>query len=288
MLKSSFDTWSPQGEIVRDYVGRGGVQHHVEWCGKRLVWKVSNHVSLPHRRKKRNKISHFSRASRFRMLCMVATINWYKCLPGSFLTLSFDEESDDMNSQRTNQARHVFWRHLERYAGRQLAGIWRVEWLPRQSGRRVGVWVPHVHIMAFRTPFVHWTKIRSWWQDALQVSKANTKVNCLYTPKQAGCYIAKYCGKVEECGPLGYSSYLNTVNGRHWGVFRPSLLPKCKTHEFALPPGELLDYAYETALHSLPFSLDAACGSFTLLGDAAERVGRILLSSSLTTPPTHR
>jgi len=288
MLKASFDTWSPAGDVVRDYIGRGGYIHHVEWIGKRLVWKVSDHVALPHQRKKRRRITHFSRASRFRMLCCVATVNWLKGLPGTFFTLTLDEERDDMNSKRLNQARHVFWRSLERYAKKPLSGIWRIEWLPRQTGRRVGVWVPHVHIMAFRTPFVHWRKVRKWWQQALQVNRADTRVNCLFTPKQAGCYIAKYCGKVESFGPLGYSSYLNTVNGRHWGVFRRHLLPRADCFNFALPEGELVQYAYDMAVASLPFQLDGACRSFTLLGDDAEKVGKILLSSGLTSDTTNR
>lgn len=267
---------------------RRGLVHQVAWRGQCLVWTVLKVNSQTPPNRLATTITKFSDASRLRLLKVTNSVIWPKVIPGTFIHLTFDEEKDDVSYDRTSQARYVFWRNVERHTGKHVSGIWRIEWKPRLSGRRVGALVPHLHIMAMRTPFIHWTLYRKWWQQALQVEKAITKVTSLGTPKQCGRYISKYVAKVEPDTSSCYSSISQQPNGRHWGVFRPSLLPRHELQQLVLPPGGRAEAAYQEAIASLPW-LDANyTGSFTLLGPMAEKIGVFLFGHPLTVSPTTR
>lgn len=179
--------------------------------------------------KRRGTCKGFTRASRLRMLKMVSKIDWKNITRGLFITLTLPDACWPMDSSRRTQARHVFLRDLERRLGKPCGALWRIEWQKRQSGVNRGKFLPHFHLIIPGVQFVPWQFINDRWKAALgHRGIVVTDVRRLSDKSMHQVYIAKYAAKLPSLSSLDYLSYLN-IDGRHWGVHRPSLIPKHKT-----------------------------------------------------------
>lgn len=194
---------------------------------------VQFRVSLPHPpivlRKKRREVSSFSPASRRRMLRLVSSVDWRNIKRGLFVTLTFPDQVLPMLAYRRNQARHQFLRSLETYVGQPVGALWRIEWKERLSGRYKGNLCPHFHLIIPGIQFIPYQKISLWWKQAIGwTGHVNTDVARLTNKRHHAVYIAKYAAKVPEASNIYSVSYLN-MDGRHWGVHRPTLIPRYET-----------------------------------------------------------
>lgn len=176
-------------------------------------------------RGKRSEITTFSPKSRKRILQFINTIAWGKIPTSLFLTLTYPDQVDWTTSDERNKHRYLFMRYMENYLGRTVPGIWRVEWLPRQSGDCEGMIAPHFHLLLFGVSYIHYMTVRHWWKKAIGWDKTvSTVVKKCGTAKKAGIYISKYIGKRPKNPYLDIGPYLNT-GGRHWGFLRKDEVP---------------------------------------------------------------
>jgi len=179
--------------------------------------------------KKRGKCKGFTRGSRLRMLKMVSKVDWKNITRGLFVTLTFPDAVWPMELQRRNQARHTFLRDIERHLGVPIGALWRIEWQKRKTGVNKGKFLPHYHLILPGCKFIRWQFVNERWRAALQYRGiVVTDVRKLSDKTMHQVYIAKYAAKLPELSSLDYLSYLN-IDGRHWGVHRPSLIPKHAT-----------------------------------------------------------
>jgi hypothetical protein len=134
-----------------------------------------------------------------------------------------------MDLPRRNQARHTFLRDVEHLLGFSIGALWRIEWQKRKSGVNKGKFLPHFHLIIPGCRFIPWQKINERWRAALGYRGfVVTDVRRLSDKTMHQVYIAKYAAKLPELSSLDYLAYLN-IDGRHWGVHRPALIPRHKT-----------------------------------------------------------
>ena len=85
---------------------------------------------------KRKSIGVFTRQARFRMLKMVASVEWQSIGNSLFITLTYPDEVAHVDHKKRNRERYLFLRYIENYLGKEVAALWRVEYVPHQNGRR--------------------------------------------------------------------------------------------------------------------------------------------------------
>lgn len=168
----------------------------------------------------RGRIQGFSPGSRLRILKLLATIDPECVMPASFITVTWPDGRRP-GYRDVTRAKQVFWRSLEKIAGPTTA-VWRVEWELRKSGKHKGKPMPHIHFVAFKIPFIHYSRINELWKRAIRkTSYVRTEIKPLKSAKQGFAYIAKYVAKKQPSTSLVYAAYLNKSQGRCWGVLRP-------------------------------------------------------------------
>jgi len=174
----------------------------------------------------RKAIQQFSNASRLRLLRLVAKIDWEKSLPALFITLTTpDCVADSSPAERTDQ-REEFKRQIERYLGKPVGVLWRVEWKVRRSGKLKGKMIHHFHLIICNVSFIPWQVIRRAWAVAIKHNGIlKTWVRRVYSPLQCAHYCAKYISKNPS---LDYHPYLciGQTIGRQWGLFRSWAIPR--------------------------------------------------------------
>ena len=196
---------------------------------------------------KRGAIRGFSRASRLRMLSMVAQMDWKGITKGLFVTLTFPDEKWPNGVDQRNKYRYLFLRHMENYLGKQIGALWRIEWVARKSGRYRGKLLPHFHLVIPGIRYIPHRLVRMWWRQVLNHrGPLATDVRRLSSRKMHQVYIAKYCAKVDPSSSLDYAAYLNTP-GRQWGVHRRQLLPFHQRVTFHDLPADAVDVLRSTA-----------------------------------------
>lgn len=215
------------------------------------------------------------------MLKMLNSINLSKIGRSTFITCTWTEEIDNITYKRNTQARSVFWRSVERYTGKHQAAIWRMEWLPRKSGVRENEVRPHLHMLAFDTPWLPKDEVREWWRAALaSVELPRVEVKEIKGVKQTAYYVGKYCGK-PSCN-LVINAYLNRSSmGRSWGVLRPTLLPWYQEKRILLTSSKTLEAIRQKAMEGMTKINRYDNESFTLLGDRAAVIGAELAAAGL-------
>ena len=217
-------------------------------------------------KKPRKGISKFTRASRLRMLSMLATIRWDDVPESSFLTVTYPDPNVHTDSQKRNQERYLLHRMIERFAGITVPTMWRVEWKERLTGANVGEVLPHIHMLAFGGRYVGRERLRSWWRSIIKAEgRLEVDSQIVSAGDTVGLYISKYCGKVEDVSSsLDNGAYLNT--GRQWGVLRKSRLPIYEKQMVEVRSAELLGWLRGLASSVLPNYDPDWGGSFRLLG----------------------
>jgi hypothetical protein len=224
----------------------------------------------------------FSRSARLRLLKEVATIDWRnagKCL---FLTLTYPDEIGPCTYKERTTQRTLVMRRIEKYLGRKVATLWRIEWQDRKSGSRKGELMPHLHILLFGVDYLPWADLRQWWRECLGYGGTlHTFVQLIDGAEGTAKYAAKYAAK--DCSSsLVNAAYLDRLSGRSWGFTRKGQVPKHEKRVF-----RDLTEVQERQLRATGKLLthnptEGEIGSYTLLGEVGRQVARLLLDSSLT------
>lgn len=179
----------------------------------------------------RGRITAFSRQARMRMLRFVAHCNWPAIGKSLFITLTYPDSHARETVAARGMHKSLFFRYAEKFLGRQVPALWRVEWKPRQSGEYTGIVVPHFHLLVCGVRYLHWARVRAWWRQILEVKgPLCTDVQGIEGEGGVADYVAKYAGKIAS---LDIGTYQSSVDpsGRHWGVRRKSAIP---THPVAI------------------------------------------------------
>lgn len=241
-----------------------------------LEWKVLKERIPPYTGKGRGIVHGFSKASRLRLLKILATVDWSRAFPALFVTLTYPDEVVPRTNKLFNAHRAILWRYIEAFLGRQITAIWRIEYMPRKTGKYVGDPWPHYHIMVFATTFIDCDVVNDRWKKSIgHTGYLRTETKQMEAPTQAGSYVASYCGKVSPS--LVNDAYLNKIpTGRQWGILRKPLLPVCEKITARFVQGELTDLGRETAKRSLPYVLDSEDKGFVLFGGPALHISAMM------------
>lgn len=165
---------------------------------------------------KRSAITTFSKASRTRLMRLLATLE-REALP-IFITLTYPAEYP-VSSQ-------IYKRHLDSFAKRltrlepSAAFVWRLEFQKRGA--------PHYHLLVWNVSYLKllaWVS-RAWFEvvgsgDEKHLA-AGTRVENIRSLRGLMAYAAKYVGKID---PLQTSESMGHV-GRWWGVVGREFLPQ--------------------------------------------------------------
>lgn len=216
------------------------------------------------------------------MLKYVATIDLGRARESVFVTLTYPPERERNCYVERTQQRKLFMRAVERYLRRQVCGLWRVEWLPRQSGSTAGEIAPHIHLLLFGVRFIPKELVNEWWKSILDwEGYCRTEIERTREGKQTAYYAAKYVGKRGN-GSLVNAAYLDRVRGRHWGYVRAKLIPRHAVTWITEPTQEQVSYMMKLA-NTMFKQHDIRAGeSFTLMGDYVDSLRQILREMGLT------
>jgi len=248
------------------------VQHYlwdIEMQGQLVTLKAKKQWHDFKPTPKREKVSMFSRPARLRMLKFTATIDWDDIPRGKFITLTYPDECVNHTYRERNVHLDRFHDYLERHLGRRVSLLWRVEWVPRQSGQYVGQWEPHIHLIVLGVGYVEYASMRQWWRQIIGAKEEpHIRFEEMENPRQCGFYISKYCAKVPVSSNLVNAPYPKT-EGRHYGYLRRSGIPRCGSVAFRnVEPSVILDVRRVLSL-SNPLFEPARDLGVSALGDRA-------------------
>lgn len=218
----------------------------------------------------RGNIKEFSRASRLRLLKFIATVAWGKIPTSLFITLSYPDGTkwDDKDIRR--KQKYLFHRYAEKHLGRQISGLWRLEWKARRSGPSRGMFVPHFHLLLFGVGWLHWKRVRAWWRKILgHVGPLATDVQGCKSAKKASIYVSKYVAKLPDDASLDNGAYCNN-QGRHWGYFRPEQIPRETKTVIEGLNGDEYEWLTARANEFIKWRLPGDTNGFVVLGDMAD------------------
>lgn len=246
----------------------------IEIRGNHVQVKIPTTCPKQTRTWKREAITEFSRRSRFRMLCVAASVDWSQVPGADFITLTYPDEKVHWCPYERNKERQRFQRWIEKVHGVQVPTLWRVEWLPRKSGCFRGRVSPHLHLLVLRRSGAQRQEVMRAWGEAIGWTEfVSCKIIPLREGSKAAVYIGKYCGKVEPSERLDNLSYL-TATGRHWGVVHKPLIPLAEVMEPQRLTAEQVLRLRQIAANLLPWFDTALHDGFTLIGKNAERIQR--------------
>lgn len=231
----------------------------------------------------RGPIRKFSNAARMRMRRECARIDWERAVPALFITLTTpDEVADSSPAERTRQ-RESFQRRMEKFLGKKVSALWRIEWVRRRSGKLKGKLIHHFHLIVCNVQYIPWQEIRRWW--ALSIGHdgiLKTWVERIQSPLQCAAYLCKYMSKVPS---LDYAPYLRKDEsiGRQWGMLRTRQIPrKAKQRVFHLWE-EDVDFLVSIGIEKIKDFGRYGPMSFTLFGDDVREACEIYFEKRLET-----
>lgn len=177
--------------------------------------------------------------------------------------------------------RWTFLRYVEKYLGRKVSTIWRIEWEKRKSGRNRGKFACHHHLLLYGVDFIPVELVRKWWAACIQWKQyVVVWVEATFDGEGAAKYVAKYCAKVASSGYLVNPSYLSNV-GRYWGVTRSKNIPRFAPKVFYNLPPDQVTVLVAVASAMLSYYDSRYDMSFTLLGKSAVELAEIFWANSL-------
>lgn len=244
--------------------------------GKLLQVHVSNPQTTPPLPQSRSVIRGFTPSSRLRLLKFIAKVDWSTQKFGLLITLTYPDKVAMRTRKERNRDKYLFLRYMEKFLGKKVYGVWRVEWKERKTGSIRGVVVPHFHFLLVGVRYISHKEINLWWRKILKVKgPLCTDVKQAKNGELAGVYIAKYLSKPSESHCLDNPSYLNS-NGRHYGYVRKKLIPMCPVIQFPNLTEEEIAFLIRQGKDILPHLRGLAPQSFSLLGDKAIETAEIL------------
>lgn len=276
----SLDDLDDEDPRIHDmrWVGDDGGNVVIEWQGSLVCVAYRRGPRICKGQATRGKCMPFSRGSRLRMFKLINRFDWQRAGRSSFITATFPDHLGVPNSEDITYARSRFARAVEGVAGRQVSGLWRVEWQIRKSGRFVGRPMPHVHVLYFTVPYLPGEDVQSRWQQSVgSDTYVNVDIREVRDLRLAMHYIAKYIGKAPDpaaIGLLGIGSYLNM--GRQWGCYRKHLLPLADAGKIRVPPGPMVDELRRIARDAWKACPDSERQGFSLFGPATEKMKEVI------------
>lgn len=264
-----------EGCVEKQYhAASSKVLFYIRKQGTRLDLKVMNQEGKRVEPGERKPILEFSNAARLRLLKFINTVAWEKVTRGIFVTLTYPDDKFDRTIAQRTMDRSRFIRDAERHLASPIAGIWRVEWMPRKTGKFVGVHAPHWHFVLTNVKWLHRKAVRRLWRTILQTDGAlSTHVRALKNGQQCAAYTAKYAAKKPMLATLDIVSKLN-IGGRHYGFFRKDLIPMADTEWIMAPTPEQIAWLLSWGVETLPWLREHYHESFTLLGPKATQAFR--------------
>ena len=181
----------------------------------------------------RKEITDFSAQSRGRLFELFNSLKLNR--RATFVTLTYPTSAVNQTDAKAHL--RSFFKRLERlYKGRNITGIWRMEFQERGA--------IHFHIVFFGLPFIHKTTIAALWAKVTKTYNPFTRIEGVSGHKKLINYVAKYVGKVNKDEDDGFNSltYLSAYQfqqgetiGRVWGYLNKSALPFDKQTVLELP-----------------------------------------------------
>jgi hypothetical protein len=156
----------------------------------------------------RGAITGFTRSSRKRLLELLARINLKGAGFVCFLTLTYPDGNGPPSPQASSRDLTAYCKRLGRRS-KQVAAVWRREWMPRQSGAFEGRIYPHFHLIVFGLPFTHCDEINRMWREVLGYDGyVRTEIKGIQTWRKLLGYVSKYMAKpdAEAGGGEGVST----------------------------------------------------------------------------------
>lgn len=188
---------------------------------------------------KRGEIVSFSRASRRRVLRLVATLR--RAELSVFATLTYPDQFERDPRKVKSHLDKFFKRLLRKYPGAVV--LWRLEPKVRKSGQSAGEIAPHFHLLVWN---VSYSDLREWippnWFQVVDSGdekhlNAGTNVERVRSSRGVMFYTAKYICKSD--------SYVMPGWGRYWGVVNRDLLKTIQGRKVTL---EISDHEAKTIL----------------------------------------
>lgn len=242
-------------------------RYSVEIQGKRITVKYIKGKQKKRAKRKRSAIYEFSRKARGRMLRKIASINWAAAGQGMLITVTYPDECSDHTMEERRTHRFLLDRFVSDRVGRKLACIWRVEWMPRQSGMYIGQLRPHMHLLYLGQWSIALRGIRERWMEIIR-TKTYTQIDVSYITVGDMCsmYVAKYCSKEASSSFLDNVPYLNRT-GRHTGQLRGKLIPMHPRFTYERISQAILKMLKREACRTLWWFDPRFEEGFTILGD---------------------
>lgn len=255
----------------------GEHQYNVVVQGTLLEWKPNREPLKSKIGGKRGLITSFSRQSRLRMIKLFNRMDWERIQSGIFITLTYPDEIDVSSGERLRRHRQLFWRKVETWLEHHVPAIWRVEWMPRLSGSRLGELMPHFHIYVPDEKFIPYQMINDWWSGVLHVQLVMTDVTSVWERAKAGYYICKYAAKIDDPSISLSLVHVGTKRlGHHWGKFRRKRMPMAKRKVYRLYSNAEIDAIRDECLRGAKEYNEWGTESFSFLGRNATDLDAVL------------
>lgn len=237
------------------------------------VVKVSRHTGdqVHIEKTDRGAVGPMSRQSRLRFLVFLNSIDYDKLLNPQFILLTYPDVYECHDYKVRSLHRYVFIRYVESLNNTHVPCVWRVEWLPRQSGKSKGKLYPHWHLIVWNSVKLSESWVMQRWISASQTHAAFQKVGVrqVLGIDAVVKYVAKY---VAKSGTLAISSYHNNSFrfGRSWGTTRKHLIPLMPLRAMRRMSVAEIELAQAWARTNLAWYGDIPESGFTVMGrDAA-------------------
>jgi len=244
----------------------------ITFQGKLAIVKHHRYNVTPKRGKKKTPISWFSFSSRRRLLRKFAAWDFDTIGRTLFITLTYPDEIPLPDQETRNRHRYIFHRHFEHYYNVKIPSLWRLEWEERKSGKNLDMPYPHWHMLFFGVRFIAYQHINEVWRKIIGAEGyVRTEIIGSYGQHTAPMYIGKYLSKIRSIVSLVYGSYHN-MTGRHWGVLREKIIPKCEATEVNDVTEDEKNYLLHFANEYFDDFPQSGCQSFTILGKDAEEL----------------
>jgi len=242
---------------------------------------------LAHRPPPRQEVRGFSAASRLRLFKITNRLDFSKAGRSTFLTSTWVDKLGRPDPAEITRARSAFQKSIERMSGCQLPGLWRVEWAVRKTGRYTGKYMPHIHVIYFRIPFLPIKEVEKVWARAIGWAR-EVDLSMIEITDIRKClnYVSKYIAKLDVFSRLDIPSYLAAhQRGRKWGCYRKQRLPLAERTWLRVAPGLLADKIREVATAGYIKTPQGSQDGFVVFGAAAKEISKIIKEWELANVP---
>jgi len=178
------------------------------------------------RPEKRQPCGPWSYQSRKGLLLFLNSIDYSRVGKSLFVSLGYPDGIVKLPYTERSKHRYLFLRYVEKFVGRNVPCIWRIEWEERKSGAYTGKLAPHWHMMFMNLRWLDMDNIRLWWRKAIGADDGplSTDVRRIRGERGVVRYLSKYVSKY--CSLDLYTYHNSGIQfGRHWGCTRDELIP---------------------------------------------------------------